>query len=278
MHRALASAPVTTSVTTSAQATAAHALLPAAWLLALTALEALHPLRRAVEDKARRAVRNLAFSALGAVAIQLVEMPLALWLAALVERHGWGLLPHLPLPSALRCVLAVLLMDYTLYIWHVIVHKAPALWRLHRVHHADLDLDASTALRFHFAEHLASVPYRLAQVLLLGVTPAQFLIWQAFLMANVLFHHSNLRLPLRVERALARVIMTPRLHGIHHSSAVEDRESNWSSGFSLWDRLHGTYLSEVLQDSIVIGLVEYRDPDQVRFARLVTMPLDPPSR
>lgn len=274
MHRSLASP----AAVAGGLSQLARALLPAAEFLALTALEIRRPLRRAVEDKARRFMRNLSFSALAAVAIQLAEMPVVLWLATLVDRHGWGLLPRLGLPPAPRCVLAVLAMDYTLYLWHVIVHKAPALWRLHRVHHADLDMDASTALRFHFAEHVASVPYRAAQVLLLGVTPGQFAIWQAFLMANVLFHHSNVRLPLWLERLLARVIITPRLHGIHHSSLVSERESNWSSGLSLWDRLHGTYVSEVLQGSIVIGLAEYRDPDHVRFTRLVTMPLDPPSR
>lgn len=276
MHRPLVS--LACAAVTGGLAGLARVLLTGVELLALTSLEVARPLRRPVEDRARRMVRNLAFSALGGTAILLFEMPLVLWLSALVERHGWGLLPSLPLPPAVRGVLAVLAMDYTLYLWHVIVHKAPALWRLHRVHHADLDVDASTALRFHFAEHLASVPYRAAQVLLLGVTPGPFALWQALLMASVLFHHSNVRLPLTLERLLALVIVTPRLHGIHHSSAVPERESNWSSGLTLWDRLHGTLVFGVSQDSIAIGLAEYRDPDQVRFARLITMPLDPPTR
>ena len=253
------------------------ALAPGAELAALTWLELTHPLRRSVEDKARRFVRNLSFSTLAAAAIHACELPLVVWLSRLVERHGWGLVPALPLPAPLKLAAAVALMDYTLYLWHVIAHKAPLIWRLHRVHHADLDLDASTALRFHFLEHVASAPYRAVQVLCIGVTPAAFATWQAFLMANVLFHHSNVRLPGWLDALVARFVVTPHLHGIHHSSRQNERESNWSSGLTLWDRLHGTYKTDVSDATIVIGLPEYRDPESVRFARLVTMPLDPPT-
>lgn len=246
-------------------------------LAVLTWLELVRPLRRSVEDKARRFARNVSVSLLAASAIHACELPLVLALARLVERHGIGLVPALPLPGPLKLLVAVALMDYTLYVWHVLAHKAPVLWRLHRVHHADLDLDASTALRFHFLEHVASTPWRAMQVILIGVTPAAFAAWQAFLMANVLFHHSNVRLPAWLDRIAVLFVVTPHLHGIHHSMNPDERESNWSSGFSLWDRLHGTFQDKVDPDSIVIGLSEYRDPDAVRFARLLTMPLDEPT-
>ena len=241
----------------------------------LTTLEGLRPLRRTVEDKVVRLARNLAFSGLAGLAIRVCEMPLVLALARAVARHGWGLVPLLPLPAPVRAVLTVALMDYTLYVWHVLAHKSPALWRLHRVHHADLDMDASTALRFHFAEHIASVPWRAAQVLVIGVPPHLLLAWQALTLFCILFHHSNVRLPERLEAALALVIVTPRLHGIHHSARTVERESNWSSILTLWDRLHGTYRADPPQEHITIGLAEYRRPADVALAKLVTMPLEP---
>jgi len=144
-----------------------------------------------------------------------------------------------------RGVLAVLLLDYSLYVWHVLTHRVPLLWRFHLVHHVDLDMDASTALRFHLGELLLSVPWRAAQIGLIGVSWRVYAIWQALLMLSILFHHSNFRLPLRVEGYLNRLIVTPRMHGIHHSIASDEVNSNWSSGLSFWDRLHGTLRLDV---------------------------------
>jgi Fatty acid hydroxylase superfamily len=131
------------------------------------------------------------------------------------------LLPRLRLPSLVETALAVLLLDYTLYIWHVLTHKVPLLWRLHRVHHSDLDLSASTALRFHFVEMIVSAPWRAAQVALIGVSPRQLSLWQTLTTMAILFHHSNIRLPLAIERALARVV-APRMHGIHLDRRARD--------------------------------------------------------
>src|SRR3954463_5472354 len=154
----------------------------------------------------------------------------------------------------------------------MLTHRVPALWRFHQVHHCDLDMDASTALRFHFAEMAISVPYRAAQVALIGVAPRPLSIWQTFLFVSILFHHSNLRLPLWLERRLAPLIVTPRMHGIHHSIIEEETNSNWSSGLTLWDRLHGTLRLDVPQSEIEIGVAAYRDPEQVTVPRLVEMP------
>jgi sterol desaturase/sphingolipid hydroxylase (fatty acid hydroxylase superfamily) len=148
----------------------------------------------------------------------------------------------------------------------------PFLWRFHVVHHVDLDLSATTALRFHFAEMLLSVPWRAAQVALLGVSPRALSLWQTCLLVSILFHHSNLRLPIAVERRLARLVVTPRMHGIHHSTVQEETDSNWSSGLTLWDRLHGTLRLDVPQDGIVIGVPAYRDPEEVTLPALLAMP------
>ena len=235
-------------------------------------LERRRPLRRKVEPKLRRESRNLGVAAAGAVALQLTERPLADKLAALVERRRWGLLKLVRLPAWLEVALAVVLLDYTLYLWHVLTHRVPFLWRFHVAHHADLDLDASTALRFHFAELALSAPFRGAQILAIGVAPLSLSVWQTFLFLSVTFHHSNVRLPLEVERRLNRLVVTPRMHGIHHSVVREETDSNWSSGLTVWDWLHGTLRLNVPQEEITIGVPAYREPEQVELQKVLAMP------
>ena len=239
---------------------------------ALVWLERRRPLRRETESKSARDVRNLAVAGLSAAALALTEKPLVERLTALVERRRWGLLKRARLPAWLEVLLAVVLLDYTLYVWHVLTHRAPWLWRFHRVHHVDLDLSATTALRFHFAEMVASVPWRAAQIVSLGVSPLSFSVWQTALFLSILFHHSNVRLPAGLERRLNRLVVTPRMHGIHHSTVLEERDSNWSSGLTLWDRLHGTLRLDVPKDEITIGVPEYRAPGEVGLVRILKMP------
>jgi sterol desaturase/sphingolipid hydroxylase (fatty acid hydroxylase superfamily) len=235
-------------------------------------LERRRPLRRAVEQKTTREARNLAVAAAGAVALSVTEKPLAEALTSLVERRRWGLLKVIRLPAWVEVALAVVLLDYTLYLWHVLTHRAPFLWRFHLVHHVDLDLDASTALRFHFAELVVSVPFRAAQILLIGVSPLAFSAWQTFLLLSILFHHSNVRLPVEFERRLNRVFVTPRMHGIHHSDVKGETDSNWSSGLTVWDWLHGTLRLDVPQSEIVIGVPAYQDPRELGLAEIIKLP------
>lgn len=235
-------------------------------------LERRRPLRRTVEPKLRREARNLAVAAVSAAALRVTEKPVADALTALVERRRCGLLKLLRLPAWLEVVLAVVLLDYTLYLWHVLTHRVPFLWRFHVVHHLDLDLDASTALRFHFAELVISVPWRAGQILLIGVSPRSLSVWQTLLFLSILFHHSNVELPLELERRLNHFVVTPRMHGIHHSSVKEETNSNWSSGLTLWDRLHGTLRLGVPQAEINVGVPAYRDPDEVGLLAVLKMP------
>jgi sterol desaturase/sphingolipid hydroxylase (fatty acid hydroxylase superfamily) len=235
-------------------------------------LELRRPLRKSVEPKIEHDTRNLAVAAIGAAALQLAERPLVSRLATIVEERRWGLLKIVNLPVWAEVTIAVVLMDYTLYIWHVLTHRMPFLWRFHLVHHVDLDLDASTALRFHFGELLLSVPWRAAQVLVLGVSPLSLSTWQTFLLISIMFHHSNVRLPIDLENALNRMIVTPRMHGIHHSIVREETDSNWSSGLTIWDRLHGTLRPDLPQDEITIGVPAYRSPEELEFRALLKMP------
>jgi sterol desaturase/sphingolipid hydroxylase (fatty acid hydroxylase superfamily) len=242
---------------------------------ALLVLERRRPLRSAVEPTLRRDLRNLAVAAVGAVALQVLENPAVNRLAAEVQRRRWGLLQLVRLPVWAETALAYVLMDYTLYVWHVLTHRVSWLWRFHLVHHVDLDLSASTALRFHFAELALSVPWRCAQVLLLGIRPGPLKVWQTALFLSILFHHSNLRLPRRLERRLVRFIVTPRMHGIHHSAVREETDSNWSSGLTVWDRLHGTLRLGVPQGAITIGVPAYRDARELTAGRLLALPFGP---
>jgi sterol desaturase/sphingolipid hydroxylase (fatty acid hydroxylase superfamily) len=163
-------------------------------------------------------------------------------------------------------------MDYTLYWWHILLHRVALLWRCHRAHHADLDLDASTAARFQFTEFVLSIPWRAAQVVLIGATPRTLDLWAKLTLAEVAFHHSNTRLPFALEKVLRGVVMTPRLHGIHHSTVGEERDSNFSSGLTLWDYLHGTIRTGMPQGAITIGLESDRDRRQVSVGKVLLLP------
>ena len=243
----------------------------AALVLGVLAAERCRPLRRSNEPWIRRDLRNGAVAALSAAAVAMLERPVVEPLAREVQRRRFGLVQRLHGPAWARDALAVGLMDYTLYLWHVLTHRSALLWRFHRVHHADLDLSASTALRFHFGEMIASVPWRAAQVLLIGTSPRALATWRRLLFASIVFHHSDWRLAASFERRVAWLVTTPRLHGIHHAADRSWSDGNWSSGLTLWDRLHGTYRAEPTQPER-IGLAELRRPEQVRLRRLVAMP------
>lgn len=243
--------------------------------LALTWLERRRPLRVEVESKVRREVRNLAVAGLGSLSLQLAGATLIRRLTRYVDRRRFGLLPRIPAPRWLKVSLALLLMDYTFYVWHVMTHRTPLLWRFHLVHHVDLDLDASTALRFHFGELLAGVPWQAGQILLFGLDTGMYSIWQITFLLSIMFHHSSINLPIQWERGLSLFLVTPRMHGIHHSVLEEETNSNWSSGLNIWDRLHRTLRLNVPQSAVKIGVPAYQDSGAVTLAKIVTMPFRP---
>jgi sterol desaturase/sphingolipid hydroxylase (fatty acid hydroxylase superfamily) len=239
---------------------------------ALLMAERRRRLRPTRDPGVRRVGRNMALAGISAVTLQLAERPLVIPLSRWVRRRRLGLTQRLPLPATLCDALAVVLMDYTLYLWHLVMHKVPWLYRFHQVHHSDLDLDTSTALRFHGGEFVVGMPWRAAQILLLGTSPGALRTWQQLTLLSVLFHHSNLELPERLERWLGKAVMTPRLHGIHHSIVRREQDSNWSSGLTLWDRLHGTFREDVPQGAILVGIPALRDPRQLTLPRLISLP------
>jgi sterol desaturase/sphingolipid hydroxylase (fatty acid hydroxylase superfamily) len=216
--------------------------------------------------------RNLALGAMSMAVVALAQTPLTQPLAQRAERRRRGLVQRLKLPAGARDALAFLLMDYTIYLWHRAAHRNPLLWRFHLVHHLDLDLDSTTALRFHAADMAVSIPYRAAQVALIGTGPRALRLWQGWFFLSVLFHHSDLRLPAALERRLARLVTTPAMHAIHHTAAREETDSNWSSGLSVWDHLHGTFRSHAEQPALPIGVPAYRSTREVGLLRSLALP------
>jgi len=234
--------------------------------------ERLRPLRPRKEPGPTRVGRNLAIALLAGATTAASELPMIVPTQRLAERWRFGALRWLGLPRALRVVLGFLLLDYTLYLWHWLNHRSSLLWRFHAVHHTDLDLDSSTGLRFHFGELALAAGFRAAQVLLLGVDADTLRVWQQALLVSVIFHHSNLALPPSVEDGLLSCVVTPRMHGIHHSTRAIDTNSNYSSLLSWWDRLHRSLRLDVPQSAVTIGVDGFLGPEDVTLERSLTLP------
>lgn len=237
---------------------------------ALLYAERRWPSRTVREPEPRRTIRNLTLGAGAMAVVAIVEPPVVERLTRTVEQRRIGLAQQLPAPW--RDVAAFLLLDWAMYGWHVATHRMPFLWRLHRVHHVDLDMDASTALRFHFADMIVSLPFRIVQVAIAGAGARSHQAWQSFFFASVLFHHSRLKLPEHVERLLAGVLTTPGMHDIHHRAEPGALNSNWSSGLSFWDRLHGTFRSEKPDRPIGVP----GDDQPLSLTQLLALPLRSP--
>ena len=239
---------------------------------ALFVAERRRPLRLQKEPGPGRVARNLAIGLLAGATTAASEFPIVAPVQALAERRRVGLLRQIPMPRAVRVLLGFLLLDYTLYLWHWLNHRSPLLWRFHVVHHIDLDLDTTTGLRFHFGELAMAAGFRAAQVLLIGVDRQTLRLWQQMLVVSVVFHHSNLELPLGVEERLNAILVTPRMHGIHHSTRPNETDSNYSSLLSCWDRLHRSLRLDVPQETVTIGVPGFSTPEDVTLERSLALP------
>lgn len=234
--------------------------------------ELLAPLRPTVESRFRRIVRNLSAGGISLALMTLLQAPLLQPVSAWIVRDRIGLLQMVEWPRWVEMLVAIVLLDYTLWWWHWANHRVPFLWRFHLVHHIDRDLDASTALRFHFGELALSIPVRAAQMLIIGVDPYALWLWQTILFGSILFHHANVRLPRSLERVLVRLIVTPRMHGIHHSEREDETNSNWSSLLSVWDFMHRTFRLDVPDERIVIGVPAFQDPRDITIGKILALP------
>lgn len=246
-------------------------ILPAIFML-LMLVEQIVPLRQKTRPLFRRLVKNLILTAavflVGSLVVRNAGLGTSKWIAG----RDFGVVFLVPLPKWCRVAIGILLMDLTFYYWHRANHRIRLLWRFHNVHHIDPDLDVSTSFRFHFGEIAYSAVFRVAQMLLIGADPLTYAIYETVFNAETMFHHSNIRLPLRLERLLNKVIVTPRMHGIHHSAVGPETNSNYSVIFPWWDRLSRTLVLNVPQSSIRIGVPGYLELQDNRFWNLLIMP------
>jgi len=240
--------------------------------LLLLAVETIFPLRKRKRERAGRYFVNFALTMAAFVVGTFVVRRTALMLAYSGEQSGFGLLRLVDLPVGAQFAAGFLLMDLTFYYWHRANHEVGILWRFHNVHHVDQDLDVTTSFRFHFVEVLYSTCFRAAQVGILGVSPLTYAAYELIFTCETAFHHSNLRFPLGVERIINKIIVTPRMHGIHHSAVKDETNSNYSVIFRWWDALHGTLRLGVRQPDIVIGVPAYQAPADNRVWSLIVMP------
>ncbi len=241
---------------------------------AVALAEALRPRRPLGRSRLRRWPANLLLVGLDTLLLRLVLPAVPVAFALQVQDLGWGLFHQVVLPAPLALIATVLLLDLAIYGQHVIFHKVPVLWRLHRMHHADLDIDVTTALRFHPLEILLSTLIKLALVALLGAPAAGVLLFEVLLNASAMFNHGNMALPAGTDRLLRRVLVTPDMHRVHHSTIRQETDSNYGFALPWWDRLFGTYRAQPAEGhtAMRIGLETFRDERELGLIRLLTQP------
>ncbi|MGE5155443.1 MAG: sterol desaturase family protein [Bdellovibrio bacteriovorus] len=241
----------------------------------MTLWELLAPRRALTVSKGIRWANNLGLVALNTLVLRLLFRAAAVGVAAVAAERGWGLLNLYPPHPVLAVVVAVVTLDLVIWVQHVMVHAIPALWRLHRVHHADLDYDLTTGARFHPLEIILSMLIKFATILVLGTPVVAVVIFEVLLNATAMFNHGNVRLPIALDRWLRWVLVTPDMHRVHHS--IEDDETNSNFGFnlSIWDRLFGTYRDQPRagHEGMTIGIRDHRDPREVdRLPGMLALP------
>lgn len=243
-------------------------------LAVFACLEAVFPRRRRVMPRRVRWPGNIAVSAINQLVARLFLPMSIVAIAGYSEGNGWGLLNRVSLPGWLEIAIAIVVLDLSLYVQHILFHVVPVFWRFHRMHHADTDFDVTTGIRFHPLSILLSAFIKLAVVLLLGPPAIAVLIFEVLLNATSLFNHSNLRVPVAIERVLRCVVVTPDMHRVHHSVNPRETNSNYGFNFPWWDRWFGTYVAQPAlgHEGMSIGLEQFRDQSEQRLEHMLTQP------
>lgn len=241
---------------------------------AMAIWELLAPKRRQEIGRVRRWPSNLGVVVLNTALLRLAFPVAAVGTAIAAGTHAWGLFNWVPAPMWLAALLSVLLLDLAIYLQHVLVHAVPVLWRLHRMHHADLELDVATGARFHPLEIVLSMVIKIGVVAAIGAPAVAVVIFEVLLNATSMFNHGNVRLAFWLDDALRRVLVTPDMHRVHHSVIPCETNSNFGFNLSWWDRLFGTYRAEPAagHQGMILGIEQFRDPRELRLDRMLVQP------
>ncbi|RJX30105.1 MAG: sterol desaturase family protein [Desulfarculus sp.] len=239
-------------------------------------LELILPYRRPSVSKLKRWLINLGITTFNTLILRLVLGSAIVATAAYVTQQKMGVLNLVAMPYWLKLLATLVFMDFMLYIWHLLNHEVPFFWRFHRVHHTDLNMDVSTATRFHLGELAISAGIKIGLVFFLGADLLGVTIFETALVLAAQFHHSSLKVPWWFERLFWLLFVPPSMHRIHHSVKIPERNSNYGTIFSLWDRLLGTMVSRVEQGRIIIGVGGHFDQSELGLHRLLVMPFAPP--
>jgi sterol desaturase/sphingolipid hydroxylase (fatty acid hydroxylase superfamily) len=237
--------------------------------------ELLAPRRPLTQSKSTRWLNNIALVLLNTVVLRIVFPTAAVGVAAYATEQQWGLFNLIDTPAWIAVACSVVFLDGVIYLQHVMFHAVPAFWRLHRVHHADMDFDVTTGSRFHTIEILLSMLIKFAAIILLGPPLVAVVIFEVLLIATAMFNHSNVRLPLTLDRLVRLLVVTPDMHRVHHSHLAHETNSNFGFNLSLWDRLFGTYRAQPDDghDNMIIGIDTFRNSAQCsHLHRLLLMP------
>jgi sterol desaturase/sphingolipid hydroxylase (fatty acid hydroxylase superfamily) len=241
---------------------------------AMAAWEILAPRREQKLARGTRWPSNIGVVLLDTVLVRIVFPTTAVGLALIAEARGWGLFHALELPLWASAPLAVIALDLAIYLQHVLFHAVPALWRLHRMHHADQEIDVTTGARFHPIEILLSTGIKLGVVAALGAPAVAVLLFEVLLNATSMFNHSNVRMPARLDRILRWIVVTPDMHRVHHSIVARETNSNFGFNLPWWDQLFGTYCDQPAagHEAMTIGIEQFRNPGEQRLDRMLTQP------
>ena len=244
-------------------------------LTVLIAGELLAPRRQFTVRRSRRWPGNVGVVVISTVLIRILFPTAAVGLALVAVANGWGLLNLVAAPDWLAILVAIVLLDLIIYAQHRLFHAVPILWRLHRMHHADLEIDVTTGFRFHPGEIVLSMVIKLGAVAVLGAPALGVMIFEILLNATSLFNHSNIRLSVAVDERLRRILVTPDMHRVHHSIVARETNSNFGFNLPWWDRLFGTYRAQPAagHEAMTIGLTLFRDPSELRLDRILMQPL-----
>ncbi len=241
-------------------------------VLFFLALELLIPYRESSVSKLKRWINNLLLTLFNSLLLQLLFSAAIVSTAVYVQAHNSGILNLVSAPEWIKVLVTIAFMDFMLYVWHLLNHEIPLLWRFHRVHHCDLNMDVSSATRFHIGELVISALIKISIIFFLGASAAGVLIFESVIVLCAQFHHSSLRVPKWFETIWWILFVPPSMHRIHHSVIIKERNSNYGTLFSLWDRMLGTLITDVDQGEIRIGVGAYPKPDRLNFHQLLVMP------